>query len=178
MKTTKKSVFICVENLRSSVGKITLLFSLILLLFSCIKLEENDKKYTKRKLKKMILGTWRIEDYVINGSSYLDSFFLVNKDWNCTTYVFKEWENKEMVEKYQLYETGSFTGDCQTQTNNKGYTLNLVDKKINIEGKFFVDSICFFDINPRFKLIKLENQQMIWEDENEQFVRTVYFKKQ
>ena len=39
--------------------------ALLFFVNSCYKLEENDRRYTGRKLQKMLEGTWKMEDYQI-----------------------------------------------------------------------------------------------------------------
>lgn len=178
LKTRNKSVFICVENLRSSVGKTTLLFSLMLLLFSCIKLEENDKKYSARKLQKMLEGTWELTDYQIDGASYLDTFLKVNTNANCKKYTFTQWKNTDANKDIGPHDlsTGRLSGDCQTQPSN-GYNFSAKEKNIYLGWFYFIDSIYFFN-SGGFDVIKLENEDMIWQNDENNHSRRIYFKKQ
>jgi hypothetical protein len=176
MKTRKKSVFICEKNLRLSARKTTLLFSLILLLFSCIKLEENDKKYSARKLQKMLEGTWELTDYQIDGISYLDTFLKVNTHDNCKTYTFTQWKNSGSNKGPHDEKTGKLKGDCQTQPSS-GYEFIPRKKYLSVGWSYFRDSIYFF-MSTSFEVLKLEGSEMLWTDQNEGHIRKIYFIKQ
>jgi len=177
----RKSAKICVRqltNLRKSVGKLVLYISLVLLAFSCIKLEENDKRYSSRKLQKMLEGTWELTDYQIDDISFLDTFLKVNTYWNCKIYTFKQWKNASKGEKPDGYaETGEFYGDCQT-SSSMGYGFNPRKKGLGFSGFYFIDSIYFVDLSPSFNVLKLEHNEMILFDESNSHPRTLYFKKQ
>jgi hypothetical protein len=160
--------------------KIALLFSLILILFSCIKLEENDKKYSARKLQKMLEGTWELTDYQIDGVSYLDTLLKVNTRWNCKTYKFTQWKNTSKTAKPKsgnYLKTGEFGGNCQTSPGS-GYDFNPKKKKLGLGGNYFIDSIYYFDTG-LYNVIKLEDNQLIINDNRltDHFRQITFIKK-
>lgn len=141
------------------------LFSLFLMVYSCIKIEENDKRYSSRRLHKILQGTWELTEYQIDGVSYLDTLLKVNTKWNCKTYTFLQWKNTSKGEKpksgnYQ--ETGEFGGSCQTSPGS-GYDFNPKKKKLGLGGNYFIDSIYYFDTH-LFEVVKLEDNQLILND--------------
>jgi hypothetical protein len=184
MKKIEKSVFICekmpapTEALEvDAARKIALLFSLILILFSCIKLEENDKKYSARKLQKMLEGTWELTDYQIDGVSYLDTFLKVNPTGNCPSYTFTQWKNMGGKTSSDYFDTGWFEGNCTPNSFfGWGYSFSPKEKIIHVGGLFFIDSI-FTDSSPSFNVLKLEDNILVLEGNNSQHKRIINFQK-
>jgi hypothetical protein len=150
---------------------------LFLILFSCIKLEENSKKYSARKLQKMLEGTWEVIDYQIDGVSYLDTFFKRNITGNCHTYTFTQWKNSTS-NKGDNYDTGWLQAHCTPKSfYGWGYFFTPREKILHLGGFYIIDSIYFFDSSPSFNVLKLEKNNLILEGEENGYKRRINFIK-
>jgi hypothetical protein len=143
-----------------------------------IKLDENENKYKEKELQKMLEGDWTVTEYLIDGTSYLDTFFKVNPTGNCKTYKFTQWKNSGTNKSDKDYSTGKFYGDCFTNLG-KGYEFLPKNKSLKL-GSYncFIDSVKSFEGLFVVEVLKLENNELILQDNEENIIKRISFKKQ